>query len=478
MVRRLSCELAVRASLAMLLAEWLIAPVAFGSPEPAELVKKLLPAVVTLQTIDSAGETLALGSGFILSDGRVVTNAHVVSGCAVVRLISFSGTELGTRRDALFFDQEVDLAVLPAIEDPPGTVDLAAADPPQGTRVLVLGAPQGLSNTVSDGLVSGLREVGGRKLLQISAPISPGSSGGPVLDSEGRLVGISVSSIAEGQNLNFAIPQSALREVLARPSRRVALETTLSHQAPNRKPKRPPQLLERVGRIPEAPELKPETKTSFSLAPGEIMFFNIDGNAGTEVMLRIDSDKGPVDAQVYLACEEPGEFWHSGSIRKGSQIQWRVPILARYWSTLAIRNPASSVEGGNSVKVSLTVERPAPASLISVPDNSESGRDNRRIDKTTIRAGGEEGTIELLVLVPSSEGEGSDQWHMKIDCWRSSFSVLDIAETTGGIVTGSFAGEKGEPLLVGVGTADTAGGWLVVLACDLAMARGLVETPE
>jgi hypothetical protein len=83
-----------------------------------------------------------------------------------------------------------------------------------GDEVFVAGNPQGLEGTFSQGIVSGIRDVESGTLLQITAPISPGSSGGPVLNSEGKVVGISVATFTSGQNLNFAIPANYLASLL------------------------------------------------------------------------------------------------------------------------------------------------------------------------------------------------------------------------------------------------------------------------
>jgi hypothetical protein len=82
-----------------------------------------------------------------------------------------------------------------------------------GQDVVVLGSPQGLEGTVSTGIIGGLRTIGGVRYLQITAPISPGSSGGPVFNAQGRVIGISTATSAKGQNLNFALPANLLRDV-------------------------------------------------------------------------------------------------------------------------------------------------------------------------------------------------------------------------------------------------------------------------
>lgn len=86
--------------------------------------------------------------------------------------------------------------------------------PEIGEKIYAIGNPKGLSGTISEGIVSGLRSDGESKLIQITAPISPGSSGGPVINNEGEVVGVTVGTIASGQNLNFAIPSSLVRVLI------------------------------------------------------------------------------------------------------------------------------------------------------------------------------------------------------------------------------------------------------------------------
>jgi hypothetical protein len=82
-----------------------------------------------------------------------------------------------------------------------------------GDRIATISSPEGLANTVSDGLISAVRKEGSRTFLQISAPVSPGSSGSPVFDSSGRVIAVTVAQFTEGQNLNFAIPIEAVNEL-------------------------------------------------------------------------------------------------------------------------------------------------------------------------------------------------------------------------------------------------------------------------
>jgi Trypsin-like peptidase domain len=91
---------------------------------------------------------------------------------------------------------------------------LADEEPKAGSAVFALGNPKGLERTISQGLFTGHREIQGRRLVQISAPISPGSSGGPILNSEGKLIAVAVGSFSAGQNLNFAVPLAIVRTFL------------------------------------------------------------------------------------------------------------------------------------------------------------------------------------------------------------------------------------------------------------------------
>ena len=82
----------------------------------------------------------------------------------------------------------------------------AENEPRRGAAVFAIGNPRGLEKTISQGLFNGHRTVDGREVAQISAPISPGSSGGPILDSNAEVIAVAVSFLADGQNLTFAVP--------------------------------------------------------------------------------------------------------------------------------------------------------------------------------------------------------------------------------------------------------------------------------
>ncbi len=165
---------------------------------------------------DSHNQPISLGSGFFLFPDIVVTNLHVVEGASggYAKLVgqdrhySVSGVvSLDAEHDLVFL--KVDGANAPV---------LRLADDDQagiGDVVYVLGNPLGLEGTFSQGILSGIRHSGDFELFQITAPISPGSSGGPVLTAIGEVMGVAVATLKDGQNINFAIPTKYIKALLA-----------------------------------------------------------------------------------------------------------------------------------------------------------------------------------------------------------------------------------------------------------------------
>jgi hypothetical protein len=120
--------------------------------------------------------------------------------------VALASGEHYARVEALAADSAIDVAVLKIPGYGLPALQAAAAIPEVGARIVVIGSPLGLARTVSEGIVSATRLLDGRQLVQISAPISPGSSGGPVLNDRGEVVAITALQLKGGQNLNFAVP--------------------------------------------------------------------------------------------------------------------------------------------------------------------------------------------------------------------------------------------------------------------------------
>jgi len=178
--------------------------------------------VLTIVALDREGQPIRQGSGFVLTaDGLAGTNYHVLQGarsaiaqCCNGRVFEVSQIEgLDEKKDLILFRMRLrDGNGAPRDLHP---VDLETSPNEQvGEKVTVVGSPQGLENTVSDGILSAVREYDSIRYLQITAPISPGSSGGPVFNESGRMIGIATFQMKEGQNLNFAISSQHLVPLL------------------------------------------------------------------------------------------------------------------------------------------------------------------------------------------------------------------------------------------------------------------------
>jgi S1-C subfamily serine protease len=158
---------------------------------------------------------LGYASGFFVnSDGYVVTSQHVIEGA--VRSYAIYRENENIAIDAVVAnDPARDIAVLKArVVDTP-SLKLGNSDNVEiGNEIYTIGAPWGLLNTVSKGIISQIRYSKGVKYIQLDAPISPGNSGGPLLDRNLEVIGINFAYFREGQNLNFAIPSNYIKALL------------------------------------------------------------------------------------------------------------------------------------------------------------------------------------------------------------------------------------------------------------------------
>ena len=177
------------------------------------IIKRIKPSVVIVFVYDDKGEFLKLGSGFFISQsGDIITNYHVLQGADSAEVKTSDGKTYPITY-IVAEDEQSDIIRL-SVDIPSKYVhslSLSATVPEVGERIIVYGSPLGLEKTVSDGIVSAIREVPGYgKLIQITAPISPGSSGSPVLNMKGEVIGVATFQMIEGQNLNFAIPSERI----------------------------------------------------------------------------------------------------------------------------------------------------------------------------------------------------------------------------------------------------------------------------
>jgi S1-C subfamily serine protease len=188
-------------------------PAAVG---PVDLVPRILPATVHIKI--KLAEGTALGSGFFLgSQGLVVTNHHVIANAQALEVVTHD-RKVHRVVSVLADNPGLDVALLQTDATGYPALELATdAAPPPGARVIAVGSPMGLTWTVSEGIISGpLRLIDAREWVQHTAPVSPGSSGGPlVLEATGQVVAMNTWAVGDehAQNLNFAVPAATIRTV-------------------------------------------------------------------------------------------------------------------------------------------------------------------------------------------------------------------------------------------------------------------------
>jgi hypothetical protein len=182
---------------------------------PADIAARALPAVVTIRTARS------LGTGFVVrADGWIATNLHVVAGGGTRVVVTLrDGRELPIV-EMLAASPEHDLALVRVEARGLPALALGNSDAMRpGDPIVAIGNPMGLEDTVSNGLVSARRKVDrGLEVLQVSAPIAPGSSGGPLFNDHGEVVGVATAVLTSGQNLAFGVPTVYLAPMIKQPA--------------------------------------------------------------------------------------------------------------------------------------------------------------------------------------------------------------------------------------------------------------------
>lgn len=183
---------------------------------PADIFQAYAASVVSIEVQNGSAqeERRGGGTGFIIDTrGIVATNHHVIGNATNVRVKLLDGT-YATSVELLSDNAHDDLALLRIqVESPLHSVRMGNSDEVVvGERAVVIGNPLGLEHTLSDGLVSARRRIEERNMIQMTAPVSPGNSGGPVFDSHGSVIGITTAVVAMGygQNLNLAVPSNQL----------------------------------------------------------------------------------------------------------------------------------------------------------------------------------------------------------------------------------------------------------------------------
>ena len=187
-----------------------------GSDTPSlpDLIRRVKPSVVSILTYDGKGEPLISGTGFFIRPGEVVTNVHVIKGAQRVEIHTLEGKgRTYPVAGALAIDEEADLALLSVNlpEDKSRPLPLATALPEEGEPIFLIGNPLRLEGSISNGIVSAIREVPALgRIIQITAPVSHGNSGSPLLNMRGQVIGIVTVKVTNGQNINLALGASRI----------------------------------------------------------------------------------------------------------------------------------------------------------------------------------------------------------------------------------------------------------------------------
>lgn len=191
-----------------------------------EVFQKASPSVVVVQAQAKNGKYVAFGSGVVMSNGDVVTNCHIIEDALSIK-VKHGEKDYDASTQYVDLDRDVCSLSVPSMKAPAVSVGNTKTLK-VGSRIYAIGAPQGLTLTFSEGIISSLRPVEGGQYLQITAPISPGSSGGGLFDEEGRLIGLTTFYLKEGQQLNFAVPVEWIGELPQRHNKKLKTTDTYS----------------------------------------------------------------------------------------------------------------------------------------------------------------------------------------------------------------------------------------------------------
>ena len=192
-------------------------PIAPAKLTTAQIADRATPSVVVVENFNEDGEKAGQGSGYVFSgDGIVITNYHVIRGAKSLA-VRIPGQEPYRVDSVLAYEIDHDVAALQLTGSSlPALVTETVEEPKVGDRVVAIGAPLGLESTVSEGIVSALRNAGTMHIIQTTASISPGSSGGPLLNEYGKVIGLTTSTVRDGQSLNFVVSAKHVSELLSR----------------------------------------------------------------------------------------------------------------------------------------------------------------------------------------------------------------------------------------------------------------------
>jgi serine protease Do len=205
----------------------LLATVLVAGPEPlpasdmsvAELAAKVQESTVVISVVGRDGERSSLGSGFVVDkSGLIATNLHVIGEARPISVALADGRRLEVT-EVHATDRTMDLAVIRVNATNLKALELGDSDAlKQGQEVVAVGNPRGLEHSIVSGVVSAIRVIDGKPMVQLAMPIEQGNSGGPVLDRQGRVEGLVTMKSVVTENLGFAVAVNALKPLLKKPN--------------------------------------------------------------------------------------------------------------------------------------------------------------------------------------------------------------------------------------------------------------------
>lgn len=210
MGKRLNC------SILLLFGFFSILNITAYSKDASEIARNTFPSVVMIVMEDKNGQPLSLGSGFFVKNDIVATNLHVVEDSVGGYVKLVGQKDKYNIAGYVAVDPKMDLILLKISDVNLPSVAIGDSSKMEiGNEIFAIGNPKGLEGTFSQGIISAIRKSEENSLFQITAPISPGSSGGPILNRNSEVIGVSVATFQGGQNLNFAIPSKYLSNLIS-----------------------------------------------------------------------------------------------------------------------------------------------------------------------------------------------------------------------------------------------------------------------
>ena len=315
-----------------------------AAPTPQEIVEIALDSTAHLGFTDAKGNRWT-GSGFVIHAGHIATNHHVVDNMWIGSAKLAGKEEIYPVEAIIDIDKERDLAVIKVGGIDAPALSLGDSDTVQiDDRVYIAGNPRGLEVLFSAGIISAIRGSSADKIFQMTAPISQGSSGGPVFNKKGEVIGVSSVTLRDGQNLNFAIPVNYLKLLANIPITLAPVQPQPAKPKVNPLPVKPPPAKPQVDSSPVKPKVnpppvKPQPAKSQGNSPepeppkprprhamldkGIKLYEQAKYSEASEILSSViqelEDSKQRAEAYLYLGCSNWGIGEDNGKVRENFQ---------------------------------------------------------------------------------------------------------------------------------------------------------------